>query len=282
MKILILGAKGMLGHELEKAFSDKDRYELVLWDREELDITDAEAVDSKVKEVAPEVIINAAAHTAIDKAESEPEIVYKINSYAVGYLAKAAKDLGALFVHFSTDYVFDGENRSGYKEDYAVKNPATVYGKSKKLAEQMIEDINPRYYLVRTQWLFGASGKNFIETMLRLAGEGQDIRVVNDQFGSPTYAKDLAERVRLLIEENRESGIYHIVSGGTCSWYEFAVKIFELSGAHPKVIPVTSAEFAAPAKRPTYSMLINTKLPPLRSWQEALKAYLIETGRIKE
>jgi dTDP-4-dehydrorhamnose reductase len=282
MKILILGAKGMLGHELEKVFSDKDKYQLTLWDREELDITDPKAVDIKVKEVAPEVIVNAAAYTAIDKAESEPEIVYKINGYAVGYLATAAKELGALFIHFSTDYVFDGENRQGYREDEKIKNPATVYGKSKKLAEQMIEDINPRHHIIRTQWLFGASGKNFIETMLRIAGEGQDLKVVNDQFGSPTYAKDLAERVREMIEEDRESGIYHVVNSEVCSWYDFARKIFEMSGLQPSIKPVTSEEFAAAAKRPTYSMLINTKLPPLRPWEEALKAYLIETGRIKE
>lgn len=282
MKILILGAQGMLGHELAKAFADKDRYEITLWDREELDITDQAAVDAKIKELRPEVIINAAAYTAIDKAETEIDLVYKINSYAVGYLANVAKDLGALFVHFSTDYVFDGENHQGYREDYATKNPATVYGKSKKLAEKMIEDINPRYLLIRTQWLFGVSGKNFIETMLRLADEGKDLKVVNDQFGSPTYAKDLAERVREMIEESRESGTYHVTNSDTCNWYDFARKIFELAGVNPSLRPVTSEEFAAPAKRPTYSMLINTKLPPLRSWQDALKAYLIETGRIKE
>lgn len=282
MKILILGAKGMLGHELQKAFSDENKYDITLWDREELDITDRDAVDVQIKELNPEVIINAAAYTAIDKAESEAELVYKINSYAVGYLANAAKDLGALLVHFSTDYVFDGENHMGYKEDYAAKNPATVYGKSKKLAEKMIEDIKPRYFLIRTQWLFGVSGKNFIETMLRLAGEGKDLKVVDDQFGSPTYAKDLAERVREMIEENRESGTYHVTNSEVCDWYDFAVKIFELSDVHPSIKPVTSEEFAAPAKRPTYSMLINTKLPPLRPWQDALKAYLIETGRIRE
>lgn len=281
MKILILGAQGMLGHELAKTFSDKDRYEITLWDREELDITDQAAVDVKIKELHPEVIINAAAYTAIDKAETEIDLVYKINSYAVGYLANVSKDIGALFVHFSTDYVFDGENHQGYREDYSIKNPATVYGKSKKLAEKIIEDIKPRYLLIRTQWLFGISGKNFIETMLRLADEGKDLKVVNDQFGSPTYAKDLAERVREMIEENRESGTYHVTNSDTCSWYDFARKIFELSGVNPSLKPVTSEEFAAPAKRPTYSMLINTKLPPLRSWQDALQAYLIESGRIQ-
>lgn len=282
MKILILGAQGMLGRELAKSFADPENYQLTLWDREELDVTDPEAVEAKVKEIAPEAIINAAAYTAVDKAESEPEIVYQINGYAVGHLAAVAKELGALLVHFSTDYVFDGENRQGYREDETRKNPATVYGKSKKLAEQMIEDIGPRHYLIRTQWLFGAAGKNFIETMLRLAGEGRELRVVNDQFGSPTYAKDLADRVREMIEEKRESGVYHVTNSETCNWYQFALKIFELTDLQSKVTAVKSEEFAAAAKRPTYSMLINTKLPPLRPWQEALRAYLVETGRIKE
>lgn len=282
MKILILGAKGMLGHELEKAFSEESKYEITLWDREELDITDQEAVDIKLKELTPEVIINAAAYTAVDKAESEADLVYKINSYAVGYLASMAKEIGALFIHFSTDYVFDGENHLGYKEDFAIKNPQTVYGKSKKLAEQMIEDVNPHYFIIRTQWLFGASGKNFIETMLRLAGEGKELKVVNDQFGSPTYAKDLAEKVREMVEGNLSSGIYHVTNSNTCNWYDFALEIFKLAGVNPTVKPVKSEEFAAAAKRPTYSMLINTKLPPLRSWQDALQAYLVETGRVKE
>lgn len=282
MKILILGAKGMLGHELEKVFSDEGKYEITLWDREELDITDQEAVDIKLKELSPQVIINAAAYTAVDKAESDADLVYKINSYAVGYLASVAKGINALFIHFSTDYVFDGENHLGYKEDFAIKNPQTVYGKSKKLAEQMIEDVNPHYFIIRTQWLFGASGNNFIETMLRLAGEGKELKVVNDQFGSPTYAKDLAEKVREMIEGNLSSGIYHVTNSNTCNWYDFALEIFKLAGVNPTVKAVKSEEFAAAAKRPTYSMLINTKLPPLRSWQEALRAYLVETGRIKE
>ena len=282
MKILILGAKGMLGHELARAFSDEGRYEITLWDREELDITDPSAVNMQIKELMPQVIINAAAYTAVDQAESAGEIVYLINSTAVEYLAAVAKETGALLVHFSTDYVFDGLNAAGYREDHAVREPVTVYGNSKKLAEEAIEKVDPRHLLIRTQWLFGASGKNFIETMLRLAGEGKELRVVNDQFGSPTYARDLAEKVREMVEENRESGIYHVTNSGTCDWHKFALKIFELSDVHPSVIAVGSEEFAAPAKRPTYSMLINTKLPPLRSYEDALRAYLVETGRIKE
>jgi dTDP-4-dehydrorhamnose reductase len=272
----------MLGQELEKAFGDRDKYALTLWDREELDITDAAAVERKLQELGPEVIINAAAYTAVDHAESEPALVNRINGEAVGYLARTAKELGALFIHFSTDYVFDGLNPHGYAEDYAIKQPQTVYGTSKKLGEEMILSSGARFFLIRTQWLFGSAGKNFIETMLRLESEGKTLRVVNDQFGSPTYAKDLAEKVREMIEADCASGIYHVTNSGTCSWYEFAKTIFELLGLHTQIIPVDSAEFAAAAKRPIYSMLLNTKLEPLRSYTQALRAYLVETGRIKE
>ncbi len=281
MKLLILGAKGMLGHELAAAFPAPD-YELTLWDREEMDITDAADVERKVAALRPEVIINAAAYTAVDRAESEEELCTRINATAVGYLARAAQANGALLVHFSTDYVFDGQRPEGYPEDYPVREPNTAYGRSKKKAEELLAELGSRYYLIRTQWLFGKSGKNFIETMLHLAAEGKDLRVVNDQFGSPTYARDLAQRVRQMIEEKRASGVYHVTNSGTCTWYEFAQEIFRQSGLRPVVAPVDSKEFAAPAKRPTYSMLINTKLPPLRSWQEALDAYLVETGRIDE
>ncbi len=271
MKILILGHKGMLGHELVEEF--KNDYELVLWDREQIDISKKEEVIKKVSDLCPDVVINAAAYTAVDEAESNKDLAYKVNSCAVGFLATACKEINALFVHFSTDYVFDGENHNGYKENHSY-NPINLYGKSKALGEKMILDISPRYYIIRTSWLFGKNGKNFVETMLRLAKENKDIRVVNDQFGSPTYAKDLASEVRKLVESQSPFGIYHITNSGTCNWYDFAVKIFELANLNPKVKPVASKEFPTPAKRPIYSMLINTKLPPMRKWEEALKDYL--------
>lgn len=279
MKILILGARGMLGHELAKAFDDP-KFEVILWDREELDITDAAAVEEKLTEIQPEVVINAAAYTAVDQAEGEPELVYKINSAAVENLAQTCKKLGVTLIHFSTDYVFDGKNAEGYREDEKQRAPQSVYGESKKRAEENLERIEPNYYLVRTQWLFGKDGKNFVETMLRLAGEGKSLKVVNDQFGSPTYAKDLAEKVRELVETQPAFGIYHLTNSGSCNWFEFACKIFERAGVAAEIAPVPSSEFPTPAKRPTYSMLINTKVSPLRSWEEALEAYLQETGRL--
>ncbi len=279
MKILILGRKGMLGRELAEIF--KVGHELVLWDREQIDITKREEVSRKIGGLAPDVVINAAAYTAVDKAESEKDLAYKVNGCAVGFLATICKQTNALFVHFGTDYVFGGESHNGYKENHPYK-PINMYGKSKALGEKMILDIEPQYYLIRTSWLFGKSGKNFVETMLKLAADGKNIKVVNDQFGSPTYAKDLAKEVRKLVESKNPYGIYHITNSGFCSWYEFAAKIFEFSGLKPDVRPVKSEEFITPAKRPTYSMLVNTKLPPMRPWEEALKDYLIETGRISD
>lgn len=269
----------MLGRELAEVFADGN--ELVLWDREQINIAKREEVMQKIGELMPDVVINAAAYTAVDKAESEKDLAYKVNGCAVGFISTICKQINALFVHFSTDYVFDGESHNGYKENHSYK-PINMYGKSKALGEKMILDIEPRYYLIRTSWLFGKSGKNFVETMLKLALENKNIKVVNDQFGSPTYAKDLAREARRLVESKNPYGIYHITNSGFCNWHEFAAKIFEFSGLKPDVRPVKSEEFPTPAKRPTYSMLVNTKLPPMRPWEEALRDYLIETGRISD
>ncbi len=277
MKILILGYKGMLGNELVKVFKADNN--LTLWDKDQVDITKRNDVISKVGKLKPDVVINAAAYTAVDKAESEKDLAYKVNGCAVGFLSTICKEIDALFVHFSTDYVFDGESHIGYKEDHSY-NPINMYGRSKALGEKMILDIKPRYYLIRTSWLFGKYGKNFVETMIRLAEEGKDLKIVNDQFGSPTYAKDLAEKVKELIESEKPNGIYHITNSNYCNWYEFALKIFEFSGLKPNVKAVTSEEFVTPAKKPTYSMLVNTKFSPMRPWENALKDYLVETGRV--
>ncbi|MCK5413659.1 MAG: dTDP-4-dehydrorhamnose reductase [Candidatus Pacebacteria bacterium] len=274
MKILILGYKGMLGYELVEAFFEGN--ELFLWDREQIDITKRDDVIKKIGKLKPDIVINSAAYTAVDKAESEKDAVYKVNGCAVGFLSTICKEIDALLIHFSTDYVFDGENHLGYKEDHLVTKPITLYGRSKVLGEKLITDINPRHYLIRTSWLFGKNGKNFVETMIGLANEKRDIKVVNDQFGSPTYAKDLAYKVREMVNENKPSGIYHITNSNHCSWYEFALKIFELAGLSPNVKPVKTEEFPTPAKRPTYSMLVNTKLSSMRSWEDALEEYLIE------
>ena len=261
----------MLGQELVEVFEKGN--ELVLWDRGQIDISKKEEVIEKVGELKPDVVINAAAYTAVDDAESNKDLAYGVNGYAVGFLAAICKEINALLIHFSTDYVFDGKNHLGYKEDHPYE-PLNMYGKSKALGQKLILDDGPSPYLIRSSWLFGKRGKNFVETMLRLANEGKDIKVVNDQFGSPTYAKDLAEKVKELIDSKKPSGIYHITNSESCSWYEFALEIFKLAKLKPNVKPVKSEEFPTPAKRPIYSMLINTKLPPMRKWQDALKDYL--------
>ncbi len=277
MKILILGYKGMLGDELVKVF--KEGNELTIWDRSEIDIADRKDVESKIGDLKPEAVINAAAYTAVDLAEGEgKEIAHRVNGEAVGFLAEACKKNDSVLIHYSTDYVFDGENENGYRED-EKRDPLNEYGQSKARGEELLQEINPKFYLIRSSWLFGANGKNFVETMLRLAGEHKELRVVNDQHGKPTCAKDLAERTRELLESKKPFGIYHLTNEGVCSWYEFAVKIFELAGIEIKVTPVASSEFPTPAKRPAYSALVNTKLPLSRSWEEALGDYLRETGR---
>ena len=277
MKILILGYKGMLGDELVKVF--KKNNELTLWGRDEIDIADQKSVESKIGDLKPEVVINAAAYTAVDLAEKEgKEIAYQVNGEAVGFLAEACKKNNSVLIHYSTDYVFNGRNKNGYQED-EKRDPLNEYGQSKARGEELLQKINPKFYLIRLSWLFGINGKNFVETMLRLAKENKELRVVDDQYGKPTYAKDLAQRTRELLESKRPFGIYHLTNEGVCTWYEFAVKIFELAGIEAKVVPVVSSEFPTPAKRPAYSALVNTKLPLSRSWQDALEEYLEETGR---
>ena len=269
----------MLGHELVKVFK-KDN-ELTLWDRDQIDIASQKDVENKIGKLKPEIVINAAAYTAVDLAEGEgKEIAHQVNGEAVGFLAEVCKKIDSILIHYSTDYVFNGKNEAGYQENEKY-DPLNEYGRSKALGEKLLREINPKFYLIRLSWLFGVGGKNFVETMLRLAKENKEIRVVNDQRGKPTYARDLAEKTKELLESKKPFGIYHLANEDTCSWYEFAVKIFELAGINIKVTPVASAEFPTPAKRPAYSALINTKLLPSRSWEKALKDYLAETERIK-
>lgn len=274
MKTLILGAKGMLGHELAKAFLD---FKPFLWDLDEIDITSETQVKEKISDLAPELIINAAAYTNVDACETNEALATKVNGQAVGYLANVAAKIGAVLVHFSTDYVFDGTKKEGYKEDDAP-NPINAYGRSKLSGEQMLKQVqhdagNFTYYIIRTAWLYGVHGKNFVETMLALAEKGEPIKVVDDQIGSPTYAVDLAKATRELVESKKSSGIYHRTNAGQTSWYWFAKEIFTVFNRQVDLSPCASSEYPLPAKRPEYSVLQNTKLSEMRSWQEALKDY---------
>lgn len=274
--ILILGAGGMLGHDLTKVFAE---YYPWLWDKEELDITNEQMVNEKITNIKPEVIINAAAYTNVDGAETDVELAFAINSQAIDYLSKATKALGAKFVHISTEYVFSGENKNGYNEDDKTE-PINIYGKSKAEGEKILIASGVDYYLIRTSWLYGRApqkgkprGKNFIDTILNKASQGEDLQVVNDQFGHPTYTLDLAQGIKTLLWENYPTGIYHLVNDGVASWFDLAKYALQLKGLDAKIKPCLSTDFSSVAKRPQFSILNNNKLPKMRSWQEAVQEY---------
>ena len=261
IKTLIIGSSGMLGSDLCKTFPDA-----VKLTHHDLDITDREQVIESILKIKPDVVINAAAYTNVDGCEDNKELAFQVNGYGPGYIAEACARAGAKLVHFSTDYVFDGSKKEYVESD--IPDPINVYGDSKLLGEKKIIENMDDYRIVRISWLFGIHGKNFVETMLKLSGEMDTVKVVNDQFGKPTYTMDLASKVKEIIE--LDPGIYHITNDGICSWYEFASSIID------NVIPCTSEEFPRKAKRPKYSVLVNTKTEPMRHWKEALKTYLQE------
>lgn len=281
MRVLVLGKNGMLGHDILKVFAKDD---VIALGSADLDITDQEDVFEQFMTIQPDVVINATGYTNVDLAEKEKEKADEVNGYAVGVLAKAAREIGATFVHFSTDYVFDGSIARGYHEEDVTK-PLNAYGSSKELGEKLlVEEMElqqdmyepeGKYFLIRTSWLFGKHGKNFVDTMIKLGKEQKEIKVVNDQHGKPTFTLDLARQVKFLLDTREyPSGIYHIVNEEETTWYDFAKEIFALYKSKVSVVPCTSAEYPRPAKRPQYSSLTNTKLPPLRPWKEALAEYL--------
>lgn len=270
MKILILGAKGMLGQELAHVFAD---YQPILWTKDDFDITSKFQVYEKIASLKPELIINAAAYTSVDDCETNEDLATKINGQAVGCLAEVANKIGAKLIHYSTDYVFDGKNKEGYGED-DKPNPISAYGRSKLEGELQLKNSKlTDWYIIRTAWLYSMHGKNFVKTMLSLADKGQPIKVVVDQIGSPTYAYDLALATRRLLESQEPSGIYHLTNSSQTSWYGFAQEIFKVFDKQVNLSSCTTIEYPVPAKRPAYSVLRNTKIKPMRSWQEALRAY---------
>jgi dTDP-4-dehydrorhamnose reductase len=272
-RVLIIGAKGMLGAELIGVFSKDQNYDVIGVDLPSIDITKRESIERNFKKVQPDIVINAAAFTDVDGCEDRKELCKKINGLAVEDLTKECNKIDAVLVHYSTDYVFAGDKKKGYEES-DITNPQNQYGKSKELGEKKLQKFGKKYYLIRLSWLFGKHGKNFVDTMLKLAKERDVLEVVNDQFGEPTYAKDLAEKTKKLLDRKKPYGIYHITNEGVISWYDFAKEIFRIARVDIKIKPVSSERFPRPAKRPHYSALINTKLPRLRSWKEALQEYL--------
>lgn len=270
MRILLLGAQGMLGHALAEVFANED---VTGMDKEAVDITDTGAVQHTVEKIQPEIIINAAAYTAVDAAEKERAQAFAVNAAGVENIAKAAKTMGATVVHYSTDYIFAGDKKEGYTEDDPPGPPINVYAESKLAGEEALKQISPRYYLVRTAWLYGAHGKNFVDTMLRLGKEKGKLRVINDQYGSPTYAKDLAHATQKLLD-GYEPATYHLVNEGVTTWYEFARAIFASATMDVAVQPIPTSEYPLPARRPSYGILRRTRGPKLRSWHAALDEYI--------
>jgi len=279
MKTLITGAKGMLGQDLARVF--QDRSELILTDRDELDITSAAAVDRYINEHQPDLIINAAAYNLVDKIE-EPEVyplAYAINALGPGYLAKAAKRVGATFVHYSTDYVFEGNAIGGYEES-DIPNPISLYGQTKYNGELNVRSIGGCWFICRLSKIFGEPAKSagakesFVQLMIRLAKELPELKIVNEEVGCPSYTVDIAKATANLIAEAKP-GIYHLINeGGGVTPYDFAKEIFNLHGVTTPYRPVPATEFPRPAKRPKYARLLNTKTAPLRTRQEALKEFL--------
>lgn len=269
----------MLGSELFKIFSDGN-VDIVALDKSSVDITAEPELKKIIKEINPSIIINAAAYTDVDGCEINQDLAKNVNGTAVGYIAEIAEEINAVLVHYSTDYVFDGSKKDGYAENDELKNPVNFYGQSKLLGEKLLKENCSRHYLIRTSWLFGKNGKNFVDTILKLGKEKDELRVVNDQHGKPTYAVDLAQKTKEIVFGEYQFGTYHITNEGETTWYDFAKKAFEIfKSINPqekigKIFPCNSLEFVRPAKRPEYSILLNTKTPPLRHWTEALKEYI--------
>lgn len=281
MRVLVTGAGGMLGYALLPVLEAD--HEVIGLTRRDCDLSDEDAVRNIFERQEPEVVIHLAAYTNVDGCEIEPQKAKAGNEDATLNVAKAAENAGASLVYISTDYVFDGRQERPYRED-DPPNPLSVYGRTKLMGEQHVQNTLSRYYIVRTSWLFGPKGKNFVSTILRLAGEKPELRVVNDQKGSPTYTRHLAQKLVELITTS-EHGIYHITGQGSCTWFEFAKKIVELGGFRQvRVIPVSTQEFVRPAPRPASSVLANQRLASLGigllpEWEEGLKSYL---GEIQE
>jgi len=299
LRILLTGKTGQVGFELQRTLAPLGA--VIALDAEHLDLASPDAIRKKVREIKPQIIVNAAAYTAVDRAESEPDLAMKLNGIAPGVLAEEAKRLDALMVHYSTDYVFDGTKDSPYIET-DTPNPLSVYGRSKLAGDQAIQATGVPHYIFRTSWVYAARGQNFVRTMLRLGRERSELRIVDDQVGAPTWARFIAEATAQVLRQlgdghkaiGDRAGIYNLTATGAVSWYGFASAIFaeakvQLGMTPPKLIPITTAEYPLPARRPANSRLDNSRFsvtfgltPP--PWDKMLKLCMkeIENGGGKQ
>lgn len=277
MKALIIGKNGQVGYELHRIV------EGAAVDIPEIDFTDPASIREVVRAAAPDVIFNAAAYTAVDKAESECDLACAINSEAPRILAEETARLGSLLVHYSTEYVYDGSAAKPYREGDS-ENPLSLYGKSKLEGDRVVAALAPKHLILRTSWVYGARGRNFLLTMLKLGSEREELRIVDDQRGAPTWCRDLARGSIALAKESIEraiSGLYHIAGSGETTWCGFARAIFEEAGLDPKVVPISTEEYPTPAKRPKNSLLDQSKMERdfgfvMPHWRDSLRSCMQE------
>lgn len=276
-KILITGARGMLGSALCEELSEQ--YEVIGFGREDCDITEKDQLIAKVSQVQPEIIIHTAAYTDVDGCEHNPDKAHRINALGTETVSLACQRCGAFGVFISTDFVFDGEKKSAYIEE-DPPNPINIYGKSKLEGERYVQSSLKDFIIVRSSWLFGKGGRNFVNTILEKAQRESRLKVVNDQFGSPTYTEDLAQSIgRLISMKDNARGIYHITNSGSCSWCEFALAIKEFAKLNTDIVPISSEQYRSPTRRPKMSILDNRYYQEVagkkpRHWKEALREYL--------
>jgi len=286
MKIIIIGAGGQLGSELVNILHEEELIPLTHFD---IELTDHSQVNDIISSNQPDIVINTSAYHKVDECEDYPEKAFAVNTIAVRNLARVCEEYHIGLVHFSTDYVFNGEKRTPYTED-DTPDPLSVYATSKLAGEYFVKHLCKKHFIIRTCGLYGtkgisSKGSNFVDLMIRLAMENKTIRVVSDQIVTPTYVGDLASVVSKLIKTT-EYGLYHVTNNGECSWYEFARTIFDMTGLKANLVPVSSREYGAKAKRPPYSVLENKNLKDLgmddlRHWKDALKEYLKQKGYVK-
>lgn len=276
MKILVTGVRGQLGYDVVNELEARG-IEAVGVDIQEMDVTDAESVDRVIREAAPDTVIHCAAYTAVDAAEDKEEACRKVNADGTRNIAAVCSRLAIPMLYISSDYVFDGKGTKGWKPEDTC-NPQSVYGLTKYEGELAVKELLDKYFIVRITWTFGVNGKNFVKTMLNLSKNHDTVRVVNDQFGSPSYTYDLAKLLVDMVLTDKY-GVYHATNEGICSWYEFACAIFQEAGIEMNVVPVTTEEYGAKAKRPANSRMDKEKLTEkgfdrLPTWQDALSRYI--------